>query len=52
MRAKYEVNHGGEGEIPGVLNQQPPAALRPNWRSVTGKAGGRRKNTRELHDPF
>ena len=37
MRAKYEVNLGGEGEIPGVLNQQPPAALRPNWRSVTGK---------------
>lgn len=27
------VNLGGEGEVPGVLNQQPPLALRPSWRS-------------------
>ncbi len=32
MRA---VNLGGEGKIPGVLNQQPPWALNPGWRSTT-----------------
>jgi len=37
MSAKVEWNIGGEGERVGVPNQQPPAALRPNWRSVTGK---------------
>ena len=29
----FVVNLGGEGEIPGVLNQQPPFALGPNWLS-------------------
>ena len=29
------VNLGGEGEVPGVLNQQPPWALSPGWRSTT-----------------
>lgn len=33
----YTVNLGGEGEIPGVLNQQPPGCLGPNWRSVSRK---------------
>lgn len=27
------VNLGGEGELPGVLNQQPPWAQAPGWRS-------------------
>ena len=27
------LNLGGEGEIPGVINQQGPWALSPNWRS-------------------
>src|SRR4051812_9119776 len=31
------INLGGEGEIPGVLNQQPPFALGPNWRSQSGQ---------------
>ena len=29
------LNIGGEGEIPGVLNVQPPFALLPGWRSTT-----------------
>jgi len=31
------VNLGGEGEVPGVINQQPPFALRPSWKSQKGK---------------
>jgi SAM-dependent methyltransferase len=32
------VNLGGEGEIPGVLNQQGPWVFLPSWRSSrTGK---------------
>jgi hypothetical protein len=27
------LNLGGEGEFPGVINQQGPGALSPNWRS-------------------
>jgi hypothetical protein len=27
----FAVNLGGEGEIPGVINQQGPWALLPNW---------------------
>lgn len=27
------VNLGGEGEVPGVLNQQGPWVLHPGWRS-------------------
>src|SRR5947209_7201197 len=27
----FRVNLGGEGEEPGVLNQQPPGVLDPNW---------------------
>jgi len=27
------INLGGEGEIPGVINQQGPWALDPSWRS-------------------
>jgi SAM-dependent methyltransferase len=38
------VNLGGEGEIPGVLNQQPPFALWPSWFSW--RQGG--KTLREL----
>jgi hypothetical protein len=30
------VNLGGEGEYPGVLNQQGPWALLPSWRSADG----------------
>lgn len=34
------VNLGGEGEVPDVLNQQPPWALGPNWISTTiGNSG-------------
>ncbi len=33
----FRVNLGGEGEVPGVLNQQPPIALRASWRSRWGK---------------
>ena len=29
------INIGGEGEVPGAVNVQPPFALRPNWRSTT-----------------
>lgn len=28
----FAVNLGGEGEIPGVINQQGPWVLAPNWR--------------------
>jgi hypothetical protein len=38
------VNLGGEGEDPGVLNQQPPFALGPTWFSW--RHGG--KTLREL----
>ena len=31
------VNLGGEGEIPGTINQQPLFALRPSWRSQGGQ---------------
>lgn len=27
------INLGGEGEVPGVVNQQRPAALSPTWGS-------------------
>lgn len=40
------VNLGGEGEIPNVLNQQPPWALNPGWRSTT--LGNPGKTIREL----
>ncbi|HET6575160.1 MAG TPA: methyltransferase domain-containing protein [Fimbriiglobus sp.] len=40
------VNLGGEGEFPGVLNQQPPWALNPGWRSTT--LGNPGKTIREL----
>jgi hypothetical protein len=34
----FRVNLGGEGEVPGVLNQQPRGVVGPNWfSSVTGK---------------
>lgn len=33
----FAVNLGGEGEVPGVLNQQPPWALGPNWFSAYGQ---------------
>ncbi len=37
--AAVRVNLGGEGEIPGVINQQEPAVLKPSWySSVTGKS--------------
>jgi hypothetical protein len=29
------LNLGGEGEIPFAINQQPPFALNPSWRSTT-----------------
>src|SRR5437588_11753989 len=32
----FRVNLGGEGEVPGALNQQGPWALRPSWRSADG----------------
>jgi hypothetical protein len=40
----FRVNLGGEGEEPGVLNQQPPFALGPTWFSW--RNGG--KTLREL----
>jgi hypothetical protein len=40
------VHLGGEGEIPNVLNQQPPWALDPGWRSTTILNPG--KTVREL----
>jgi len=30
----FAINLGGEGEIPGVLNQQRPAAARAGWFSI------------------
>jgi hypothetical protein len=30
------INLGGEGEVPGVINQQHPAALLPTWGAVRG----------------
>lgn len=41
-----QVNLGGEGEIPGVLNQQPPWASGPNWISTT--PGNPGKTIRQL----
>ena len=32
MSGRIEINLGGEGEIPGVINQQGPWALSPNWQ--------------------
>ncbi len=38
MSQQIVINLGGEGEIPGVINQQGPWALGPNWwASRTGK---------------
>ena len=42
MASPPRVNLGGEGEIPGILNQQGPWALLPSWRSADG--------TKTLHD--
>lgn len=36
MIGRLVINLGGEGEIPGVLNQQPPSALLPTWFSAQG----------------
>src|ERR1700730_4140420 len=33
MNALLRVNLGGEGEVPGVINQQGPWVLDPAWRS-------------------
>jgi hypothetical protein len=33
MSSLLRVKLGGEGEVPGVLNQQPPFALLPSWFS-------------------
>src|SRR4051812_38954583 len=44
--APFAVNLGGEGEIPGVLNQQPPSALLASWISTTQNNPG--KTIREL----
>ncbi len=30
----FAINLGGEGEIPGILNQQPLEAAGPNWYSI------------------
>ena len=36
--APFCINLGGEGEVPGVLNQQPPGVLSAGWfSSVTGE---------------
>jgi hypothetical protein len=37
MNTLFAINLGGDGEIPGVLNQQGPWALNPNWESVDGR---------------
>jgi hypothetical protein len=31
--SKTIVNLGGEGEVPGVINQLPPFVLAPTWRA-------------------
>ena len=31
------INLGGEGEVPGALNQQPPGALTPSWLALSGR---------------
>jgi hypothetical protein len=36
-RPPFAVNLGGEGELPGILNQQPPGAAGPTWFSVSRK---------------
>jgi len=33
----FAINLGGEGEIPGVLNQQRPFCLTPAWLSLRGE---------------
>lgn len=33
MATLNRINLGGEGEVRGVLNQQPPFALLPTWHS-------------------
>ncbi|HVL14385.1 MAG TPA: methyltransferase domain-containing protein [Gemmata sp.] len=40
------INLGGEGEIPGVINQQPHWALDPGWYSTT--LGNPGKTIRQL----
>lgn len=42
----FAINLGGEGEVPGVLNQQPPWALNSGWWSTT--LGNPGKTIREL----
>jgi hypothetical protein len=37
MSGPFRVNLGGEGEVPGVLNQQGPWILDPAWRSASGR---------------
>lgn len=32
----FAINLGGEGEVADTLNQQPPGAAGPNWKSVHG----------------
>src|SRR6516165_2515322 len=46
MANGFTGNLGGEGEVPGVLNQQPPWALSRGWRSTT--LGNPGKTIREL----
>ena len=36
MSQPTQINLGGEGEVPGVLNQQGPWALLPSWFSARG----------------
>ena len=34
---QFILNLGGEGEVPDVINQQPPSALGQNWLSQQGQ---------------
>jgi hypothetical protein len=34
----FSINLGGEGEVAGVLNQQPAAAAGPHWKSVSAQS--------------
>jgi hypothetical protein len=47
------VNLGGEGEVPGAINQQIAAALRPGWgASRTEVAGKSLAELRQMGDAY
>lgn len=44
------INLGGEGEVPGVVNQQRPAALSASWAACLPPGGTLEQLARNGHD--